>query len=370
MNSHVETLLRAAVLAPSGDNLQPWQFIVDSNDSTMHVCVDQSRDRSPMNAGQRMARLACGAAIENILRTASYNGWHIDLETYDHPWRLATLRLTEHPIGVGRIEDLLTLRRTNRSLYDGTSLSGEVIRRLNAATSSSRIGKTEWITDRERINAFADLVGDADAAMFREKDFFTAFSDSICFGAAAPMTNRGLAIESLGLTPLEKAMLPVMRELPKAVLHSRVAAKGFRGRAAKLVRSASCLCAIISNVTSYDSDVEVGRELQRTWLTLTSLGFDVQPMMSLPVISSAARHEQWSFLEEAASLGQRCARLLLGIPDDVEVRALLRLGHARSVTPKASRLPIAASVVTNEAVPALECSPITGNQENEPCHLV
>ena len=45
-----------------------------------------------MNAGQRMARLALGAALENILGTARHNGWQVDLTLGCGP-ALAALRI-------------------------------------------------------------------------------------------------------------------------------------------------------------------------------------------------------------------------------------------------------------------------------------
>ena len=65
-------LLKAAAVAPSGDNTQPWRFEVET--SRIRVIVDPARDPSPMNAGQRMARIAAGAAAENIIACQRHNG--------------------------------------------------------------------------------------------------------------------------------------------------------------------------------------------------------------------------------------------------------------------------------------------------------
>ena len=44
------------------------------------VYVDESRDPSPMNAGQRMARIAVGSALENLVRTTRKNALDVELE--------------------------------------------------------------------------------------------------------------------------------------------------------------------------------------------------------------------------------------------------------------------------------------------------
>src|SRR5437588_12772428 len=78
----IEALMTAAVRAPSGDNTQPWRFSVDSGRGRIAIDVDPARDPSPMNAGQRMSRIAVGAALENMLRTLDKNrataDWSVD----------------------------------------------------------------------------------------------------------------------------------------------------------------------------------------------------------------------------------------------------------------------------------------------------
>src|SRR6266545_357605 len=88
-----ESLLAAACRAPSGDNTQPWRFIVDPDGGRVALQVDETRDPSPMNAGQRMARIAVGAVLENLLRAAEGHGWAAELELVSPP-ELAAVRLT------------------------------------------------------------------------------------------------------------------------------------------------------------------------------------------------------------------------------------------------------------------------------------
>ena len=64
MDAILETLIAAGIQAPSGDNTQPWRFMVDSQARTIAAHVDETRDPSPMNSGQRMSRIAVGAAVE------------------------------------------------------------------------------------------------------------------------------------------------------------------------------------------------------------------------------------------------------------------------------------------------------------------
>src|SRR5215210_9449480 len=100
MSGTLETLLSHAVRAPSGDNTQPWRFAVDEEAGTIGLDLDPARDPSPMNAGQRMARLALGAALENLLRAAADLGWAAALDPEPGPF-LARVRVRFRPDGTG-----------------------------------------------------------------------------------------------------------------------------------------------------------------------------------------------------------------------------------------------------------------------------
>ena len=53
MDRSLFAILTAAGRAPSGDNTQPWRFVVNSDSGTIALEEDASRDPSPMNAGRR-----------------------------------------------------------------------------------------------------------------------------------------------------------------------------------------------------------------------------------------------------------------------------------------------------------------------------
>src|SRR3954451_21498943 len=117
MDESLATLLDAAGRAPSGDNTQPWRFVVDPDAETIALVEDATRDPSPMNAGRRMSRIAVGAALENLIRKARSHGWRVKLERAVYP-ALATIRLTERGGKTQPTADVEASRVTNRRLFD------------------------------------------------------------------------------------------------------------------------------------------------------------------------------------------------------------------------------------------------------------
>src|SRR5579862_5316160 len=124
-------LISAAARAPSGDNMQPWQFVANSNESLIEIFIDTHRDSSPMNSGQRMSLIACGAVIENALLVARERGWYTELELPDELLNvsasllIARVRLGARttPNPTENYSKLIYERVANRRSYDGRLVS-------------------------------------------------------------------------------------------------------------------------------------------------------------------------------------------------------------------------------------------------------
>jgi hypothetical protein len=179
-----ETLIQATTLAPLGDNTRPWQFGVDGERGSSAFSVDETRDCSPMNAGQRMARIAIGSALENALPTARRNGWETTLELASPP-TLAVLRLPGSAGSAGEIDDAIRARVTNRRVYEGRIVAPEQLERLRAETSVLEDVTTHWITSKVHSTTLAEWIGRADALMLGDPIMRRAFLDKLRFGQPA-----------------------------------------------------------------------------------------------------------------------------------------------------------------------------------------
>lgn len=346
MAKGLEALLTAAVQAPSGDNLQPWRFAVEEASGRIALYVDPSRDPSPMNAGQLMSRMALGAALENLLRTAEHNGWHVRLEEAEPP-AVAALCLQEEPNDTPAVESAIRARVTNRRFYDGRPIAADVLARLREATPILHEVGTHWITERGRLAELAQLIGAADALMFREPSMRRAFRGNVRFDAAANTeVEFGLPVAALELSFFERMALRQMPWIPGWLL--RLLSKpAFARRAERLVTSASGLCLGVAPDHRQSTYLPAGRAMQRAWLSLTTLGLAVQPMMSLVVLDHAFHHGGPELIDslgraELKRLGDDFRRLA---PELAGGRPafLLRFGYAPPPSGRTGRLPWQAS---------------------------
>jgi nitroreductase len=339
----LEALLAAAGQAPSGDNTQPWRFIVDAQAGMVALTLDETRDVSPMNAGQRMARIAIGAALENLLRAARVRGWDAELLTDRRPRQLAVVRLTRRDGDADRPYEVIAARATNRRLYDGRPVPGPVLDRMTRETPEIEGVLTRWIVGADRLASLGRLICRADALMFGEPSMRRAFLSKVRLDATAGVPlEEGLCPASLELSAADRLALRLIGRTPDW-LH-RVASTGriFAAKAKQLVDSASGLCLISAPDGTETTDLVVGRAMQRAWLTLTAHGLAAQPMMSLLVLQNALEHGDPGLIESLdrerlKGLGDEFRRLLPEIGDE-RPAFLLRFGYASPPSGRTGRL--------------------------------
>jgi len=348
-----ETLIAAAIRAPSGDNTQPWRFVVDTDGRRIELHVDESRDPSPMNAGQRMSRLALGAALENMIRAAESLGWDIELDDPPAP-ALASVRLVECPPAQRELDPTITARVTNRHVYDGRALSWDLAAKLEHQTPDQDGVCTHWIVDRDRISALASLIGRSDALMLGEPSMRRAFLENIRFdlpwGAEA---EEGLSLASLELSTPDRLALRIIPRIPNWLLKIGGAARKFAATGCKLVASSSGICVVVEPDGKPESELIAGRAMQRAWLALTAHGLAAQPMMSLAILESVVSRGTPQLL---ASLGRERAealveefRNLVADGGRGSIAFIMRFGFAPPPTAVTKRLPLFASVIRTPA---------------------
>jgi hypothetical protein len=342
-------LVQAAIQAPSGDNTQPWWFDLDAEQGLIIGSVAETRDPSPMNAGQRMARIALGAAIENLLMAAPAVGFEARLEHVDNEGR-AWVRLQPGSLTVhGNPLAVIPARVTNRRLYEHRPVPPDVLTTLRQQTPPLEAVSTHWLVEPERLKSLAELIGRADATMFGEPTMRHAFLSKVRFDlppdAAA---EEGLPLSSLELSRMDRFALRLMPRLPNYLLTNSGGLKAFASKARKLVESSSGLCVIVAPDSEIATDLTVGRAMQRAWLALTEAGLAAQPMMSLPVLENVLDNGS---PEVVATIGrERVAALSAEFRSRVpevgtgRLAWLMRFGYAPPPSGRTGRLPVTAVI--------------------------
>jgi len=350
-------LLEAAVCAPSGDNAQPWRLRPDRTARRLDLLLAEEDDRSAMNAGQRMSRLAIGAAVENVVRQARRIGLRADLVA-PAPGAIASIAFSREPVSVER-EPLLSQRATNRRLYDRRPVGPETLERLRAETAPLEGVTTRWIVEPKRIDSIARMTGRADALFFESRERLSALLARIRFDASpkAPVP-VGLSIASLELRGFDHVLLRLLLTLPAPLLRALGSYRSVGSRSRRLAQSSSGFCVGVSTATGPEMDIPSGRAMERAWLALTAESLACQPMMAavglanaIPLDLEADRPIRRRMLE----LRDEISRVL---PESAEGRIsfLMRFGHAPPPSGRCGRRPISELLVEDPAGPPPEPS--------------
>lgn len=340
--SPLRSLVEAATRAPSGDNTQPWRFALDESAGRIGIHLDETRDPSPMNAGQRMARIALGAALENLLREAEHRGWAFTLERAVPP-ALAAVRVKVRE-GAAPGDAAIPARVTNRRPYDGRPAPEAVLSKLSSLTAPLDGVTTHWITGPERLTTLGALVGRADATTFAVPAMLAAFLRKVRFDVPPDAhVDDGLSTASLEFSAAERILLRALPWLPHGLLKAAGAFRMMRARSRKLVAGSSGLC-LLAAQDEAATDLTVGRAMQRAWLALTEQGLAVQPMMSLLVLENVLDHGLDLPTLSRKTLVELRDALRAAVPEIAGQRPayLMRFGFAPPPSARVGRLPVEA----------------------------
>jgi hypothetical protein len=335
MQPHIERILDSARTAPSRDNLQPWRFVVD--DETVSFSVDAERDSTPDGA---MARIALGAALECTSVSASRMGATVKPQP-PREGALITLSFTNPK----RLPDpdLSRMRRvTNRRLYDGRALDDATLLALRESTPERGLAQAHWF-GRERVRALGPLFEQAEELRWLDDGSRARSLATIRFDVKdREEVERGLSIGSLELTSPERAALTDLRK-PGTSGVAATAVKTMATRARRLVESASGVCILTTRGTDPMAEVDVGRLMQRVWMTLTQRGLAAHPMTTVMSLAPTTDTEPDGRL---ATLLTAFRQTFPNVPAEDRIAFLMRFGWADAPSVRVGRLPLEQSVAT------------------------
>ncbi|WP_051370528.1 Acg family FMN-binding oxidoreductase [Streptomyces sp. 142MFCol3.1] len=141
----VESLLAAAVAAPSIHNTQPWRFRVSPRDQLLEVHSAPERTLPLADPMHRAQYLSVGAAVFNLRLAAVHQGWRPEVRLLPDPHQpglLATVRLTgpfgadDQPSDPG-LHEAIARRHTSRMPFTGRPVPEPFVAEMAAAAHAA-----------------------------------------------------------------------------------------------------------------------------------------------------------------------------------------------------------------------------------------
>jgi len=211
-------LVRAAILAASPRNTQPWLFKVTN--SSIGLYLDSQRYPGAVDPYLREEHIGMGCALENLMQAATANGYAasatllpgqmVEASAYSKYQLVAQVGLAPGPKQHSKLHDAIPHRHTNRNPYQLTSLPEDFVDEIRQIASEETDVKMFVFAADEDRNRIVDMMSKAcnivftDPQMVQGSDRFVRheWSDIQKF-------RDGLIPDEDGQTPLTTAMRKV-----------------------------------------------------------------------------------------------------------------------------------------------------------------
>jgi len=333
-------LVRAAILAASPHNTQPWLFRV--TDSSVELYADTSRNLGMFDPYLREMYIGLGCAVENMMLTAAAQGYKVELHLASGdltpipekpaPVLAAGLGLTLGGAQRSSLQQAIPRRHTNRAGYDMTRpLSSETIASLaNLAKDETDVKLFLYGSDADRKRVGEVLV-EATKAIISDQQMENDSQRWIRDRWPDVQKYRdGLTLDCLGLPRLAVAAAKIMPALP-----AKTAGKYWLDQTREVHAAKSPLFGMIAVGDRYDrvQTLRAGRVWQRIHLWATTQGLAAQPINQPAEVVDRERT-----LNRAPAMAQALA----GITGDSSWQAtfIFRMGYPTAEAPTSPRRPV------------------------------
>ncbi len=218
-------LIRAAILAASPHNTQPWLF--KATNSWIELYADTSRNLGAADPYLREQHIALGCALENLMLAADANGYSasatlvpgkLELSPASQRTLVAHIALAPGSPHENELYDAIPHRHTNRNPYEPTSALppgfAEALAGLPGDDPNVKIFLFASDADRKKI---AHMISTANDSFYSDPAVQAGSNGPwIRLSRSAVEKYRdGIDLDCLGFPPAETAILKM---LPKAVL--------------------------------------------------------------------------------------------------------------------------------------------------------
>jgi nitroreductase len=277
------TLVRAAILAASPHNTQPWLFKV--SDSSIELYIDTKRNVGALDPYLREEHIGMGCALENLTLAAAANGYAATvtllpgklgpIPAEPRSELLARVDLTSGKHEETELYDAIPRRHTNRSAYDSQKLIPpqfvETLNRLASDEPDVRIFLFTADADRKKI---VEISSAANAELYSDRDVERGSDQWIRIGWSEVQRFRdGLSIDAFGLPPAATAVAKTMPQWMLKWIGSRT-----KNSYSDLMLTAPKIGVIaVHDRCDREQCLRAGRIWQRAHLLATARGLAARP---------------------------------------------------------------------------------------------
>ncbi len=277
-------LVRAAILAASPHNTQPWLFKV--TDSSIELYIDTRRNVGALDPYLREEHIGMGCALENLMLAAPANGYSATVELLPgklgpipadpKPQLLARVNLAAGKREANELYNAIPLRRTNRGPYDPRrAISPEFVDALQHLPSNDADVKLFLFTAEADRKKIVEISSAANTEIYSDPDVRRGSERWVRMKWSSVQKYRdGLTIDAFGLPPIATAIAKMMSVRMLRWAASRSTDNGY----SNLMLSAPLIGFIaVRDRYAQEQCLLAGRIWQRAHLLATARGLAARP---------------------------------------------------------------------------------------------
>jgi hypothetical protein len=277
-------LVRAAILAASPHNTQPWLFKVTN--SSIELYIDTKRNVGALDPFLREEHIGMGCALENLMLAAAAHGYQATATLL--PGKLGPIPAESKPELLARVDlvsgkheetdlyDAIPRRHTNRSAYNPQKpIPPQFVDTLGRLASEEPDVKLFLFTAEADRKKIVEISSAANTEIYSDPDVERGSDRWIRINWSEVQKFRdGLSIDAFGLPPIATGVAKMM---PLWLL-KRVASRSEANGYSDLMLTAP-LIGIIAVRDRYDRGhcLRAGRIWQRAHLLATARGLAGRP---------------------------------------------------------------------------------------------
>ncbi len=282
----IQYILTAALQAPSGDNNQPWQWVVRDL-ATLELYYEPGPQTTDSVFTSASDYVSLGAACESACIAARARGYETRLEPFPREKGercVAVLRLTKHSQeSIDPLLRCLLTRATNRNPFKRTSLTTAQRAALRSSLDQTPTVTLRLCDDRALMRKIAKAVSVYDELIFGNYAVHQGFFSTINWTKQQDRLRRkGFYYPTLAAPPHVELAFRLLRYWSlQRLLNVFGMQKGIAARNRRVYMSSGAFGALLMLGSTPHDYFEAGRAVERFWLTAQLNGLNLQPMTGI-----------------------------------------------------------------------------------------
>lgn len=294
-------ICKAAVLAPSGGNSQPWKWMYKSG--RLFLFYDKARSMVLLDFEDVASYIALGAAAENVVLKS--HAFRLQVKILRFPLAkekklVAVFTFFDAVNSVKNIEpavvdfltDAIPIRLTNRKIAKRVSLAPAILTHLQEIASTIEGAQLHFLESDKELSGLAEIISKAEKLRLMHPRGHADFVNEIRWTKQENEKLRdGIDLATLDISPSELAGLQLAKDW-RAIEYLKKWKGGaaFESMSKKTIDAASAVGFITMPRHTPLDFFEGGRAVQRVWLASNQKSISFQPQSPITFLFARLLH--------------------------------------------------------------------------------